>query len=170
MRQPDHGGSGSPSIWITFSSFTYTFWPQPTAQYGQIDWTTRSAVFVRACSVSVRLERAARPSPSRSSRNWRMSGRLMAPAPLSLARPRQTPAVNLLPASVARVRPARGQQHQPAERDGTSMSWTEPGGKAPIRPRLPHRDRAAGVAAAALAGLSRVRARDFAAAIALGPS
>ena len=26
------GESGSPSIWMTFPSLTYTFWPQPTAQ------------------------------------------------------------------------------------------------------------------------------------------
>src|SRR3954469_14661156 len=74
MRQPDHGGSGSPSIWITFSSFTYTFWPQPTAQYGQIDWTTLSAVFVRGTSSSERADRAARPSASGSPASWRISG------------------------------------------------------------------------------------------------
>jgi len=29
------GESGSPSIWMTLPSLTYTFCPQPTAQYGQ---------------------------------------------------------------------------------------------------------------------------------------
>src|SRR4051794_40173880 len=60
------GESGSPSIWTTFSSFTNTFWPQPTAQYGQTLCTTRSAVAVRATTDSVALLRAALPRPSGS--------------------------------------------------------------------------------------------------------
>src|SRR4051812_2948817 len=60
------GESGSPSIWTTFSSFTNTFWPQPTAQYGHTLWTTRSAVAVRATTLSVALLRAALPRPSGS--------------------------------------------------------------------------------------------------------
>ncbi len=42
------GESGSPSIWMTLASLTYTFCPHPTAQYGQTDLTTASAVLVRA--------------------------------------------------------------------------------------------------------------------------
>jgi hypothetical protein len=37
------GVSGSPSIWTTLPSLTYTFCPQPTAQYGQADLVTVSA-------------------------------------------------------------------------------------------------------------------------------
>src|SRR4029450_12612679 len=37
------GESGLPSIWTTFSSLTYTFCAQPTAQYGQTLFATRSA-------------------------------------------------------------------------------------------------------------------------------
>src|SRR5207302_4161804 len=67
QRRPrEIGESGSPSIWITFSSLTYTFCPQPTAQYGHTDWTTLSAVLVRACRCSLRTDWAARPSPSGS--------------------------------------------------------------------------------------------------------
>src|SRR6185437_6790973 len=58
------GESGSPSIWTTLASFTNTFWPQPTAQYGQTDLTTASAVLVRACR-NLPLSAAA-PSPRRS--------------------------------------------------------------------------------------------------------
>ena len=46
-RPREIGESGSPSIWTTFSSLTYTRWPQPTAQYGHTLCTTRSAVDVR---------------------------------------------------------------------------------------------------------------------------
>ena len=35
-----------PSIWVTTPASTYTSWPQPTAQYGQTDLTTSSAVSV----------------------------------------------------------------------------------------------------------------------------
>src|SRR4051812_12401480 len=51
-------------------------WPQPTAQYGQTDWTTRSAVLVRGSSSSERFERAARPSASGSPRSCSKSGSL----------------------------------------------------------------------------------------------
>src|SRR5438094_43681 len=44
------GEAGSPSIWVTRPPATYTFWPQPTAQYGQTDLTTASAVSVRGAS------------------------------------------------------------------------------------------------------------------------
>src|SRR3954466_7667888 len=73
-RPREMGLSGSPSIWTTLSSLTYTFCPQPTAQKGQIDLTMRSAVAVRGVSFSERFDCAARPSPSGSSRSWRNSG------------------------------------------------------------------------------------------------
>src|SRR3954454_5976477 len=77
QRRPrEIGLAGSPSIWVTFSSLTYTFWPQPTAQYGQIDCTTRSAVFVRGVRSSERLDCAAYPSP-RGSRSCRKSGGIL---------------------------------------------------------------------------------------------
>src|SRR3954466_15601234 len=60
------GESGSPSIWTIFSSLTNTRCPQPTAQYGQTDVTTRSAVAVRLTTCSVALLRAAVPRPSGS--------------------------------------------------------------------------------------------------------
>src|SRR3954468_21609683 len=60
------GESGSPSIWTIFSSLTNTRWPQPTAQYGQTDFTTLSAVAVRLTTCSVALLRAAVPRPSGS--------------------------------------------------------------------------------------------------------
>src|SRR4029453_17539856 len=50
-------------IWTTFSSFTYTFCAQPTAQYGQTLLATRSAVAVRATTESVCLLRTALPRP-----------------------------------------------------------------------------------------------------------
>ena len=65
---------GSPSIWTTFSSLTYTFCPQPTAQYGQMDCTTRSAVWVRGTSRSLRPDCAARPRPNGSPASWRRNG------------------------------------------------------------------------------------------------
>src|SRR5688572_5414193 len=60
------GESGLPSIWTIFSSFTYTFCAQPTAQYGQTLLATRSAVAVRDTTASVALLRAALPRPSGS--------------------------------------------------------------------------------------------------------
>src|SRR4051812_14923085 len=57
------GGSGSPSIWTTFSSLTNTFCPQPTAQYGQTLCTTLSAVAVRDTTDSVASLLAALPRP-----------------------------------------------------------------------------------------------------------
>src|SRR3954462_12981307 len=60
------GESGSPSIWTIFSSLTYTRWPQPTAQYGQTDFTTLSARPVGLPPCSVALRRAAPPRPSGS--------------------------------------------------------------------------------------------------------
>src|SRR3954449_11894542 len=60
------GESGSPSIWTIFSSLTNTRCPQPTAQYGQTDFTTLSAVAVRLTTCSVALLRAAVPRPSGS--------------------------------------------------------------------------------------------------------
>src|SRR3954470_4334175 len=72
------GESGSPSIWTTFSSFTYTFCPQPTAQEGHTLCTTRSAVAVRATTDSVALLRAALPRPSGSSPvSWRYTGHVL---------------------------------------------------------------------------------------------
>lgn len=65
-RPREIGESGSPSIWVTRSSCTYTFWPQPTAQYGQTDFTTRSAVATRGSSRSLRPLLAAAPRPSGS--------------------------------------------------------------------------------------------------------
>src|SRR5215218_5629103 len=60
------GESGLPSIWTIFSSFTYTFCAQPTAQYGHTLFATRSAVAVRDTTASVALLRAALPRPSGS--------------------------------------------------------------------------------------------------------
>src|SRR4051794_7196512 len=60
-RPREIGESGSPSICTTLSSFTKTFWPQPTAQYGHTDWTTRSAVLVRGVSLFEVGDLAARP-------------------------------------------------------------------------------------------------------------
>src|SRR5687768_6757866 len=60
------GESGLPSIWTIFSSFTYTFCAQPTAQYGHTLLATRSAVAVRDTTASVALLRAALPRPSGS--------------------------------------------------------------------------------------------------------
>src|SRR4029453_15686117 len=60
---------------MTCSSLTYTFWPQPTAQYGQTDLTTRSASAVRGASAAERADRAAAPSAARSPpRSWRSTG------------------------------------------------------------------------------------------------
>src|SRR5687768_12300410 len=71
------GESGLPSIWTTFSSFTYTFCEQPTAQYGHTLFATRSAVAVRATTDSVALLRAALPRPSGSEPvSWRYTGQL----------------------------------------------------------------------------------------------
>src|SRR5438105_4820994 len=75
QRRPrEIGESGSPSIWTTFSSLTYTFCPQPTAQYGHTDWTTLSAVFVRGASCSERTDCAARPRPNGSPPSCRRKG------------------------------------------------------------------------------------------------
>ena len=67
-RPRDTGESGSPSIWVTvslpFTLATKTFCPQPTAQYGQTDLTTRSAASVRGAAASVCGERTAVPRPS----------------------------------------------------------------------------------------------------------
>src|SRR5690348_6828533 len=57
------GESGSPSIWVTFPPQTYTFWPQPTAQYGQTDLTTWSAVATRGRLSAVILLFTAAPRP-----------------------------------------------------------------------------------------------------------
>ena len=65
-RPREMGESGSPSIWVTRPSSTYTFWPQPTAQYGQIDFTTRSAVATRGASRPLGALLAAEPRPSGS--------------------------------------------------------------------------------------------------------
>src|SRR5674536_269785 len=56
----------SPSIWMTCSSLTSTRWPHPTAQNGQTEATTRSAVTVRGASSALRLDIAADPRPSGS--------------------------------------------------------------------------------------------------------
>src|SRR2546423_7080007 len=63
-RPREIGLSGSPSICTTRSSFTYTFWPQPTAQYGHVERTTLSALAVRGVSSRDLRDCAARPSPS----------------------------------------------------------------------------------------------------------
>ena len=64
QRRPrEIGEFGSPSICTTRSPLTYTRWPQPTAQYGQMLLTTRSAVLVRGVMASVCAERTAVPSP-----------------------------------------------------------------------------------------------------------
>src|SRR5215831_4938106 len=69
------GESGSPSIWVTRSSCTYTFWPHPTAQYGHTDLTTCSAVAVRGWSRLDVALLAADLRPSRSSpTSWRRTG------------------------------------------------------------------------------------------------
>src|SRR3712207_3052263 len=69
------GESGLPSIWTTFSSFTYTFCAQPTAQYGQTLFAIRSAVAVRDTVASVALLRAALPRPIGSVPvSWRYTG------------------------------------------------------------------------------------------------
>src|SRR3954453_13275147 len=60
------GESGSPSTCTTFSSSTYTFCPQPTAQNGQIDLTTLSAVATRGCSSALARLFAAAPRAVRS--------------------------------------------------------------------------------------------------------
>jgi hypothetical protein len=60
------GESGSPSIWTTFSLFTNTFWPQPTAQYGQTDFTTLSAVAMRGSRCRDAGDWTAAPRPSLS--------------------------------------------------------------------------------------------------------
>src|ERR1700712_5923677 len=65
-RPRDTGESGSPSIWMTRSSLTYTFCPQPTAQYGHTLCTTRSAVAVRGAMAWVRADIAAGPRPNES--------------------------------------------------------------------------------------------------------
>jgi hypothetical protein len=56
------GSPGSPSIWVTSPSFTKTRWPQPTAQYGQMDLTTSSASDVRGLRCAWRADCAALPS------------------------------------------------------------------------------------------------------------
>ena len=53
-RPREIGLSGSPSIWMTLPSLTKTRWPQPTAQYGQTERATESAVSVRAVSAADR--------------------------------------------------------------------------------------------------------------------
>src|SRR3954469_23987560 len=69
--------SGAPSIWTNFSSLTKTFWPQPTAQYGQTLRATRSAVTVRGVMPSVCAERTASPRPRWSSLvTWRSTGQV----------------------------------------------------------------------------------------------
>jgi hypothetical protein len=66
------GSPGSPSIWVTSPSFTKTRWPQPTAQYGQMDLTTSSASDVRGLRCAWRADCAALPSARGSSPpSWR---------------------------------------------------------------------------------------------------
>ena len=65
-RPREIGESGSPSIWVTRPSLTYTRCPQPTAQYGQTERATLSAVCVRAVSAADRGDCAAGPRPSGS--------------------------------------------------------------------------------------------------------
>ncbi len=89
-RPREIGESGSPSIWVTFSSWTYTFWPQPTAQYGQTDFTTRSAEATRGVSRALCPLFAAAPRPSGSVPvSWRYTGQESIQV--------RTPTTNLLP-------------------------------------------------------------------------
>lgn len=60
------GEDGSPSIWTTLPSVTNTCCPQPAAQRGHAEETTRSAVSVRGLIRSVRADMAARPRPDGS--------------------------------------------------------------------------------------------------------
>src|SRR5581483_9003600 len=65
-RPREIGLSGSPSIWVMRPSLTKIRWPQPTAQKGQTDGTTRSEVSVRARRSSECGERAESPRPRTS--------------------------------------------------------------------------------------------------------
>src|SRR5258708_2016615 len=64
-RPREIGLSGSPSIWVTTSSWTKTRCPQPTAQNGQTDFTTRASLMRDFNSRECR-ERTADPRPSLS--------------------------------------------------------------------------------------------------------
>jgi hypothetical protein len=69
------GESGSPSICTTLLSRTKMFWPQPTAQYGQTDLTTASAVEVRGVVARVLADVTEDPRPVGSpDRNCRRTG------------------------------------------------------------------------------------------------
>src|ERR1051326_3851495 len=60
---------------VTSPSLTYTSCPQPTAQYGQIDWTTCSASSMRGFSALERGDCTDGPSPRGSpSRSCRRTG------------------------------------------------------------------------------------------------
>src|SRR3954469_8824117 len=56
-------------------------WPQPTAQYGQTERATRSAVAVRGVRVALRFDSAAAPRPMGSVPvSWRKTGQVAAAA------------------------------------------------------------------------------------------
>ena len=61
--------------------------PQPTAQYGQTDWTTRSAFRVRAARWELGSDRAALPRPSGSPLNCFRTGQRRIRLPTCTARP-----------------------------------------------------------------------------------
>src|SRR5581483_2555463 len=75
QRRPrEIGLSGSPSICTIFSSLTKIFCPQPTAQNGQIDFTTLAST-VLAFQSAVRCDWAAEPNASGSAPPaWRKTG------------------------------------------------------------------------------------------------
>src|SRR4051812_22513874 len=76
-RPREIGESRSPSMSTIFPSRTCTSWPHPTAQYGQIDLTTRSALSVRGRSSIVRRENDVVPSACGSPvRTCRTAGHL----------------------------------------------------------------------------------------------
>src|SRR4051812_29664217 len=137
------GESGSPSICVTFSSLTYTFWPQPTAQYGQTDCTTRSAVFVRGMSSSDVADCAARPSASGSPASWRRTGGIRRRGeratshrlPRNGVQQHEGPVMKLTYGIRCRNRPRAGHDHVNAERPA--------GRSVRPRPRAGNRDRVA---------------------------
>jgi hypothetical protein len=74
-RPREIGLSTSPSICTMRSSWTYTRCPHPTAQNGQTERTTRSALAVRGRSSRCGAERAASPRAEWSSvMSWRSTG------------------------------------------------------------------------------------------------
>src|SRR5258707_8804667 len=62
-RPPLTGEPGSPSIWVTRPSLTYTILPPPTSQYTHTDFTTRSSTATRGRRSLVPALFSAAPSP-----------------------------------------------------------------------------------------------------------